>query len=1064
VEKLTSWTDGLPYPEAGAQIAEDSVLDSPLLDLTKSSDVNPITAEQIHEARHVLRLRNELTWSAAAEMRKVLVIQRQIVERYLEGRRAYFGSGQCEPLGEAPDLAREGRDIFVIVKFMDEAPHIRATLASLLGQRDLDLGRLVILAVDNNSTDGSSLIVKQVRRAAGPTSAQVIYLNQATPGAGNAARLGVDKAISTIYEMCRHDQKWERLQSAVIGVSDGDTIYHPNVLSECIKIFSKNPSVDGVMPFLVYKFSAALRLFPSYLPYSCASPRFEAASPACRVTVSLADLTAYDSIPRPGRRRAGGAMELAVHGQGTVLVPLTGTDEHGRRFGVIEDRSGRRGYIFEDRTLLLANAPGSGFDSALVCLENNGVTAADKWRWHALIGHDLFLYWAFAGMGLPEEVVYPDTSDALKMFRAWSFAIGGQHQLRRRDLRIATGSDYQSGRVLQAVGSTVLLGPAHAYAETEPDRLIKMARNIARGQSVFYGETRNGPLARATGLYVHMTRIQGDIEDELRGYADEVFKDAIFPERVLFPLRWLLQNAIRFCALRDQSARRVVRDLVLSVIFPAEIAERIEKRWLDEFSLDTLRRAGGHERQLIAERLAEEIIGANYGSLMSFYTRTLRSFFATQQVAADHYEMLLEGVAASPNAILTRPPEVNPVDVWRSAEFVIDTQRGQVLRLNKERTMKETPTTVNCWNEWDPLRHVIVGRADGTMVQAPEPAVFSDWPEDGFPLGSYGPLPGEMVAAANEQLDNLARLLESRGIRVDRTVPISFDQRVSTPEWTQESMFGCMSPRDVLITVGKEILEATMCYRSRWFEYLCYRPLLEDYFASDPGMRWEAAPKPRLTDASYRPGFTDEFEKLSFVKQIERVRRNDLGLTEAEPLFDAADIVRFGRDLFVQLSLVTNRGGYRWVKQHFPDFRVHAVTFGNSHPLHVDATWVPLRPGLVLHCAERAAEEDLLSYFKVNDWQVVEAARPNRDRSTLPRLCFCSQWLSLNLLSLDSKTVCVEASETAQAEQLSRLGFDVIPVPFWDVAPFGGGLHCATADIYREGRCQDYFPHRYGRF
>jgi glycine amidinotransferase len=34
----------------------------------------------------------------------------------------------------------------------------------------------------------------------------------------------------------------------------------------------------------------------------------------------------------------------------------------------------------------------------------------------------------------------------------------------------------------------------------------------------------------------------------------------------------------------------------------------------------------------------------------------------------------------------------------------------------------------------------------------------------------------------------------------------------------------------------------------------------------------------------------------------------------------------------------------------------------------------------------------------------------------------------------------------------------VIPVPFWEVGPFGGGLHCATADVYREGTLQDYFP------
>ena len=45
-------------------------------------------------------------------------------------------------------------------------------------------------------------------------------------------------------------------------------------------------------------------------------------------------------------------------------------------------------------------------------------------------------------------------------------------------------------------------------------------------------------------------------------------------------------------------------------------------------------------------------------------------------------------------------------------------------------------TVVNSWNEWDPLKHVIVGRADGTMVQAPEPAVQREWPDHGFSLGT----------------------------------------------------------------------------------------------------------------------------------------------------------------------------------------------------------------------------------------------------------------------------------------------------------------------------------------
>jgi len=37
--------------------------------------------------------------------------------------------------------------------------------------------------------------------------------------------------------------------------------------------------------------------------------------------------------------------------------------------------------------------------------------------------------------------------------------------------------------------------------------------------------------------------------------------------------------------------------------------------------------------------------------------------------------------------------------------------------------MKKGKRIVNSWDEWDPLKHVIVGRADGTCIPAPEPAL-----------------------------------------------------------------------------------------------------------------------------------------------------------------------------------------------------------------------------------------------------------------------------------------------------------------------------------------------------
>ena len=38
------------------------------------------------------------------------------------------------------------------------------------------------------------------------------------------------------------------------------------------------------------------------------------------------------------------------------------------------------------------------------------------------------------------------------------------------------------------------------------------------------------------------------------------------------------------------------------------------------------------------------------------------------------------------------------------------------------------------------------------------------------------------------------------------------------------------------------------------------------------------------------------------------------------------------------------------------------------------------------------------------------------------------------------------------------MGMEVVPVELRDAYAFGGGLHCCTADVYREGALKDYFP------
>lgn len=369
----------------------------------------------------------------------------------------------------------------------------------------------------------------------------------------------------------------------------------------------------------------------------------------------------------------------------------------------------------------------------------------------------------------------------------------------------------------------------------------------------------------------------------------------------------------------------------------------------------------------------------------------------------------------------------------------------------------DTPqkTVVNSWNEWDPLHHVIVGRADDCHIPPEEPALDAKVPEDSDMRGQWGRRPQETIDRANELLNNFADMLVKRGVRVDRPDSIDHSQGVTTPDFHTESQFGCMPPRDVLLTVGSEMLEATMSYRCRWFEYLNYRPLLKQYFEDDPKFRHEAAPKPRLTNEDYHPDYLSE--KIGDAQRLKWAEEKFFVTTEEEPLFDAADVLRFGRDLVVQHGFTTNLKGIEWLRRHFPDHRVHTVNFpGDPYPIHIDATFTPLRPGLILNNPQRRLPEEQRKMYNDNGWEIVDAAQPAHNAP--PALCYSSTWLSMNVLVLDPKTVCVEKSEVYQAEQMDKLGMNVIEVELRDAYAFGGGLHCCTADVYREGDCEDYFP------
>ena len=74
-------------------------------------------------------------------------------------------------------------------------------------------------------------------------------------------------------------------------------------------------------------------------------------------------------------------------------------------------------------------------------------------------------------------------------------------------------------------------------------------------------------------------------------------------------------------------------------------------------------------------------------------------------------------------------------------------------------------------------------------------------------------------------------------------------------------------------------------------------------------------------------------------------------------------------------------------------------------------------------------------------------------------VCSWNEWDPLKhvIVGRASGTM-LQAPETPMMELLDTYSFEVIPVPLFEVSPFGGGLHCAIADVHREGRLEDNFP------
>lgn len=346
---------------------------------------------------------------------------------------------------------------------------------------------------------------------------------------------------------------------------------------------------------------------------------------------------------------------------------------------------------------------------------------------------------------------------------------------------------------------------------------------------------------------------------------------------------------------------------------------------------------------------------------------------------------------------------------------------------------------LHSFDEFTKLRAIVVGTALGANHPEIEQS-YSNYfriPDDPkLRAQALGPIPKLVIEEIEEDLAIFIKVLKAHNIEVIQ--PVATDSSVSfrTPHWESTQIYSLM-PRDSLLVIGDLFIEVASPTRARYFETFAFRPFMESYLAK--GAHVVAAPKPILGKETYELGI-------------------GTGITQREILFDAANCVRLGRDIFIDINNTANYRAVSWLERTLrglvdDSIRLHPMSLGYDH---VDVTLVPLRPGCLLIDPMKVTDRTLPSQFKSWDKLVIEEVMPTRDYG-LPYPLASNDGIGRNLLMLDPNTVIVDEIQLPLIQALEKLHFNVIPLRYRHGRTLGGSWHCVTLDTHRDGELISYF-------
>jgi len=302
---------------------------------------------------------------------------------------------------------------------------------------------------------------------------------------------------------------------------------------------------------------------------------------------------------------------------------------------------------------------------------------------------------------------------------------------------------------------------------------------------------------------------------------------------------------------------------------------------------------------------------------------------------------------------------------------------------------------INSYNEWDRLRRIVVGDASHANWPRHDPVFSAEakntlWKETPLPAG---PVPQWIIDEANQDLQTLADTLTAHGVEVVRPDTLNFQ--------VHDGLYN-YCPRDRLIVHGSTIIDPAMMYPCRDMELQCYHDIV------------------------------DQAEHYHFMPRNKGM------------ILDAANVLRLGPDQMLFLESASgNRAAYDWLCHTLPDVEIELCNFYAG--VHIDSTIVALNKDTFVVNGSRVTADTMprmlqgKTIIMIND--VVAQG--------FHEYPYASKWIALNMLSIDPRTVNVDAAQESMINVLEALNFTVVPLTLRHSRTLGGGFHCVTLALIR---------------